>query len=120
MLDSWSKNLTWVRNKPNLLIQKTYKVDQSVIRLNIIEVVTTIEDKTILVNGKAEPLALTNRFNTGKYNHTTNDIPQSEIDRMKQELENFTSKVIKIRETQLLNWKQAVCKIETTDPLSMQ
>lgn len=120
MIEAWCKDLTWVGNTPNMFLQKTYRLDQGLRRQNVLEIIATIEDKTILVNGKAEPLALSKGIVTEQYNPFTNEIPQSEIDRMKQELENFTSKVIKTREAQLANWNHAAYKVETTDPLSMK
>lgn len=120
ILSEWSSDHTWVGGEPNLLVKRTFRVDQSKQRPNCLDVKVSIFDSTMIINGTAAPFGLTKCFNTSQLNAPTNEIPQKEIDRLRQEIEDFTKDAIKTREGHIANWAKSGDKIETTDPLSMR
>lgn len=120
ILSEWLNDHTWVGGNPNLLVKRDCRVDLSNQRPNYLEVEISISDATLIVNGTVAPFGLTKCFNTSQLNPSTNEIPQQELDRLKQEIEDFTKDVIKTREGHIANWVKSGDKVETTDPLSMK
>lgn len=120
ILNEWSNDHTWVYGDPNLLVKRLFRVDESQQRPNHLDVIIAISDATLIVNGNIEQFGLSKQFFVNQRDILTNEIPQEETERLKAEIYDFTSKVIRIREGHIDNWVKAGDKLETTDPLSMK